>query len=82
MDNATLEPIEQYVIDTVRRIRMEKGISQKDLAFSLDLSIGFIGDIESSKSRAKYNLAHINKLAELFECSPKDFLPDTPISEK
>lgn len=71
--------IEQYVIDTVKRLRTEKGISQKELAYLLDLSIGFIGDIESPKSRAKYNLNHINKLAEIFECSPKDFLPSDPL---
>jgi transcriptional regulator with XRE-family HTH domain len=57
---------------------MEKGISQKELAYSLNLSIGFIGDVESSKSRAKYNLSHINKLAEYFECSPKVFFPNEP----
>jgi transcriptional regulator with XRE-family HTH domain len=79
MDNASLEPIEQFVVDMVRRMRLEKNISQKELAYSLNLSIGFIGDVESSKSRAKYNLAHINKLAEFFGCSPKDFLPDNPL---
>ena len=66
MDNPSLEPIEQYVIDTVRRMRLEKNISQKELSYALNLSIGFIGDIETSKSRAKYNLSHINKLAEIF----------------
>jgi len=71
--------IEEYVIDAVRQKRIEKGISQKELAFMLDLSIGFIGDVESTKSRAKYNLNHINKLAEIFECSPREFLPDTPV---
>jgi len=65
--NTVIKPshtaIEEYVIDAVRRKRIEKGISQKELAFMLDLSIGFIGDVESTKSRAKYNLNHINKLA-------------------
>lgn len=75
-ENSLLEPIEQYVIDVVRKMRLEKKISQKELAYSLDLSIGFIGDVESYKSRAKYNLSHINRLAEIFECSPKDFLPE------
>ena len=79
MDNPSLEPIEQYVIDAVRRMRLEKNISQKELSYALNLSIGFIGDIESSKSRAKYNLSHINKLAEILDCSPKDFLPDSPL---
>ncbi|TAF82969.1 MAG: XRE family transcriptional regulator [Sphingobacteriales bacterium] len=79
MDNSDLEPIEQYVIDIVRRMRIEKKISQKKLSYDLNLSIGFIGDIESSKSRAKYNLSHINKLAEIFKCSPKDFLPNNSL---
>lgn len=82
MENVDLEPIEQYVIDTVRKIRMEKGISQKDLAYMLNLSVGFIGDVESSKSRAKYNISHLNKLADVLECSPKDFLPDVPFENK
>ena len=73
--------IEQYVIDVVRRKRIEKEISQKELAFMLDLSIGFIGDIESTKSRAKYNLNHIDKLAEIFDCSPREFLPDEPFAK-
>jgi transcriptional regulator with XRE-family HTH domain len=77
-----LEPyitIEQYVIDKVRQLRVSKNISQKELAFLLDVSIGFIGDIENPKYRAKYNLNHINKLAIIFECSPKDFLPTKPL---
>lgn len=72
-----MSKIEQFVIDTVREKRLKAKISQKDLADALDLSIGFIGDIESTKSRAKYNLNHINALARLFNCSPQEFLPDT-----
>lgn len=73
-----LSPIEQYVIDVVKRKREERGWSQKDLAFQIDLSLGFIGDVENPKYRAKFNLNHINELAKAFECSPKDFLPDKP----
>jgi len=70
--------VEQYVIDKVREKRIEKGWSQKDLAYEIDLSISFIGDVESPKCRAKYNLNHINTLAKVFECSPRDFLPELP----
>ena len=38
-----------------------------------------LGAIENPKHRAKYNLSHINKLARIFQCSPKDFLPDKPL---
>ncbi len=70
--------IEQYVIDVVRKKRIEKGYSQKELADELDMSLGFIGDVENPQYRAKYNLNHINALAKIFKCSPKDFMPETP----
>ncbi len=68
--------IEQYVINAVRKRRIEKGISQKELAYMLDVSIGFIGNIENPEYRAKYNLNHINELAKILDCSPKDFFPE------
>lgn len=67
--------IELYVINKVKEMRLNANMSQKDLAFKLDLSVGFLGHIESPKKPAKYNLNHINKLAEIFNCSPQDFLP-------
>ena len=76
MPKALLTRIEQYVVDVVKKKRLEKGYSQKELAYLIDKSIGFIGDVESRKGRAKYNLNHINDLAKVFECSPKDFLPE------
>ena len=72
-------PIEKYIIDVVKRKRTEIGWSQKELAYQLDLSLGFIGDVENPKYRAKYNLNHINELAKIFEYSPRDFLPDKPL---
>ncbi len=79
MKKASVSPIEQFVIDRIRTIRKEKGISQRDLSAMTDLSIGFIGDVEGVKGRAKYNLNHINAIAKAFECSPKDFFPDMPL---
>ncbi len=79
MEEPLLSSIEQYVVDVVRAKRLEKGWSQKELAYQLDVSIGFIGDIENPKYRAKFNLNHINELAKIFECSPKDFLPEDPL---
>jgi len=77
MSRSTLKSeIELYVINKVREKRTELGISQSELALKLDLSVGFIGHIESPNFAAKYNLNHINKLAEIFNCSPKDFIPD------
>jgi transcriptional regulator with XRE-family HTH domain len=79
MEELIHSPIEQFVIDIVREKRKERKWSQKELAYRLDVSIGFIGDVENPNYRAKYNLNHINELAKVFECSPKDFLPEKPL---
>jgi transcriptional regulator with XRE-family HTH domain len=68
-------PIEQYVIDKVKEMRVARGFSQFELACLMNVSDGFIGKIESTKYATKYNLNHINRLSEIFDCSPKDFLP-------
>lgn len=79
MENINISPLEQYVIDKVRDMRIERGMSQRDLADELEVSNGFIGKVESTGKRAKYNLALLNQLAKIFSCSPKDFLPDKPL---
>ena len=71
--------IDMYIVNKVREIRIEKNLSQTDVAVHLNLSVGFIGHIESPKFRAKYNMMHLNELAKLFICSPKDFFPDKPL---
>jgi len=71
--------IDQYVINKVREMRTEKGISQADLASELSMSVGFIGKVESMKYPSHYNLKHLNQLAKILGCSPQDFLPKKPL---
>ncbi len=56
-------------------MRLAKGISQVELANELDISVGFIGKIESSKYPSHYNLKHLNQLAKILGCGPHEFLP-------
>jgi transcriptional regulator with XRE-family HTH domain len=77
-----ISKIEQYVIDRVREIRMKAGISQVNLSVDMELNSKFVGNVESSKTRDKYNLNHLNKIAEILNCSIKDFFPDIPIATK
>lgn len=76
---AIMTKIEQYIIDKVKEIRIEKNLSQAELARLIDVSEGFIGNVESKNYRAKYNLNHLNEFAKLFKCSPKDFMPEKPL---
>lgn len=76
-----ISPIEQYVIDYVRELRTIKNLSQEDIGNIIGKSKSFIGNIESSKNRAKYNLNHINVMADYFGLSPRKFLPEKSILE-
>ncbi len=75
MKKTGISNIEQYVIDKVKERRIKFDLTQADLADELKMSKGFIGNVESPKYRAKYKLEHLNKLAKIFNCSPRDFLP-------
>ena len=69
-------PIDIYVIEKVKEMRTERNISQEDLSIALGFrSNGFVGQIESPKFNKRYNIQHLNKLACMFNCSPRTFLP-------
>ena len=72
--------LDLYIINKVKELRLHNNISQAVLAIKLEVSDAFIGAIENPKHRAKYNIAHLNKLAQIFDCSPRDFLPEKPIN--
>ena len=71
-----LSDIEIFVISVSRKLRIDKGLTQSDLAFKLGVSSGFVGKVESSSSPTKYNLNHIQELSKIFNVSPKVFLPE------
>lgn len=70
-----LTPIEQYVVDFVIKLRSDNNLTQDDIGTIIDAKQTFIANIENPKIRSKYNLNHINKLADHFGISPQDFLP-------
>ncbi|KAA6339451.1 hypothetical protein EZS27_012617 [termite gut metagenome] len=74
-----METIYSYAIEIFRKKRNEKHISLQTVADYLNVSKTFICQVENPKQRAKLNLQHINELAKLFQCSPKDFLPESSI---
>ena len=69
-------PIEKYVISQVRKKRKELGMTHAELNDNLGFGSGFVGQVESNKCPSKYNLNHLNKLAEIFDCSSRDFFPE------
>ena len=71
--------IDWFIVSRVKEMRSLHKLEQDDIAIHLNVSAGFIGQIESPNFRAKYNTQHINELAKLFKCSPKDFWPEKPL---
>lgn len=71
--------IDLLVISLVKKQREILHLTQEDVAIHLNVSTGYIGQIESPNFRAKYNIGHLNELAKLFECGFSDFFPEKPI---
>ncbi|WP_343702184.1 helix-turn-helix transcriptional regulator [Chitinophaga sp.] len=72
--------IDNYVVNKVKEKRLEKKLSQAELAYELNVSVGFIGKVESANYPSHYNIKHLNELAKILDCSPQDFLPKKPLA--
>jgi len=75
----TLTKIELHLIEEVKKRRNLLGLSQLELSQKLEMSDSFVSHVESVKKRAKYNTNHLNAIAKIFGCSPKDFWPEKPL---
>lgn len=76
-DKQVKSKMDMYVIEAIRRERVAQDISQAMMAYGIGKSRGFIGQVENPKSRARYNLQHINDIAKYLCVSPRQFLPDS-----
>ncbi|KAA6325988.1 hypothetical protein EZS27_024859 [termite gut metagenome] len=74
--------IDKYVSDVLKKKRYEMKWSQQQLSDYTGLSKGFINCLENCKKPERLNVFHINLFAEVFDCSPREFLPEKPILEK
>lgn len=72
---------ELAIVENVKQVRNRHKRSQSYIAMILDVSDGYIGQIESEKSSSMYSYDQLNKIALEFNCSPKDFMPEQPKEE-
>ena len=61
------------VINRVKLMRVERNVSQQQLATVLDATNGTIGNIESLKYANKYTLKQLNQIAKHFEVPIESF---------
>lgn len=65
------------VINRIKNIRLEHGLSQMQLASILNVSNGQIGNIESTKYSHKYTLSQLSCLCKYFKINIAQlFLPN------
>lgn len=62
------------VASNIKRIRIEKNMSQLEVALSIgQKSSGFYANMENYSHGKKFNLEHLLKLSKLFEVDVKEF---------
>ena len=64
-----------FVINKIKKIRTEKGISQLELAYTANFSQSFQANVESGKK--KPSLLTILRIAEALNVNPREFFSDT-----
>jgi len=78
----SFDEIERFVISKIKEIRESKGITQEQLSLALGKNISYISQIEAQSKTAKYNISILNLVALVLDCSPKEFWPEDPITER
>lgn len=73
--------IELYIIEAVKKERLEAGFNPTKLSLELGLVSNFIGCIENHIKGYKYNSNHLNELAKILDCSISDFYPPRYVEE-
>lgn len=76
-------PIEEAIIMKIRKLRLERNISQMALSDILNVSDGQIGNIESSRFQHKYTLKQIYTFCTFINYPfEKVFLSDEELASK
>jgi transcriptional regulator with XRE-family HTH domain len=78
-ERSTKSEIEQYVVQKVKDLRLENGISQAKLAHLIDISVGFVGNVENPRHIAKWNINHLNSISKALDIPFREFFPDRGI---
>jgi transcriptional regulator with XRE-family HTH domain len=65
----------QYVLSQIKRIRVQKGVSQMELSMRSNLSQSFLANLEKGKKQP--SALTLIRIADALEVSAQDFFPDT-----
>lgn len=70
---------ELEIVKLVLQKRRDNNLTQENVASCLNVTPGYIGQIESLNEPSMYTHDQLNLLAKEMECSPKEFYPKKAI---
>lgn len=70
--------LRQELPPRLRKLRIDKGLTQNELAAMADLTRAVYGDIERGKWKSSPKLIPIIKIAVALGCAPEKLLPPLP----
>jgi transcriptional regulator with XRE-family HTH domain len=68
----------QYVIDQIKKVRVQQGVSQMELSLRANLSQSFLANLENNKKQP--SVLTLIKIASALGVHPKDFFPQKTAS--
>ncbi|MCT7568478.1 helix-turn-helix transcriptional regulator [Aliarcobacter butzleri] len=75
--NCSTEEVKDFyknISNNVKRIRLEKGLSQEKLALDIGVkSIAFYSNCENNKYQKHFNLEHLYKISKSLNVNIEDF---------
>ncbi|RZK34841.1 MAG: XRE family transcriptional regulator [Pedobacter sp.] len=81
MKNKVISEVDYLLIETVKALRIEKGISKAQLSSRLKLAGSFVGKVEDLSQRDKYSIRHLPLLVEALGLkSIGELFPKTPVN--
>lgn len=83
MEDIKISPTAQHIINEVRKLRLELGLTQRELSkiMSPDSDFSIVSNIESIRRSNRYTDHQLNIIATHFGRSIYDFYPAEPLSD-
>lgn len=70
----------EYVTRKIKKIRLEKNISQTELAAAAEMSQPFLANVENGKKEP--STMTLIRIANALDISPREFFPESETDEK
>jgi transcriptional regulator with XRE-family HTH domain len=68
-----------FIINRVKFVRILRGFNAEELSVKIEMSDSYISSVENLLNKHQYTHQILIKIAEVLECSPRDFYPSDEV---